>query len=192
MNNHTTPVVEVDRTLATREIPAGEARSAIFRRIYDAPVEDVWDACTDPERLRRWFGPVSGDFREGGHYVVAMAKGQILRCEPPRVLTLEWAGDDPENPSEQVELRLQPAAEGGTVFELEHSTIGGEFEWKGKLIDLITLLGGGWEPAFVSLDVFLHGETPADFDLEAFRKRPEIAAVANRAEEAWSELVGLS
>ncbi len=134
--------------------------------------------------------PVSGDLRQGGNYVAAMAKGEILRCEPPRLLTLEWAGDDPANPSEQVELRLQPAAEGGTVFELEHSAIGGEFEWKGKLIDLITLLGGGWEPAFVSLDVFLHGETPPDFDLEKFRTRPEIAAVANRAEEAWTELVG--
>ena len=33
---------------------------------YEAPVEDVWDAVTDPDRLARWLGPVTGDLQEGG------------------------------------------------------------------------------------------------------------------------------
>lgn len=27
---------------------------------YPTMVEDLWQACTQPERLARWFGPVSG------------------------------------------------------------------------------------------------------------------------------------
>jgi len=37
-----------------------------LRRCYDAPIGDVWDACTNPERIARWFMPVTGDFRPQG------------------------------------------------------------------------------------------------------------------------------
>ena len=44
----------------------------------------MWDACTDPERIGRWFLPVSGDLRLGGRYQLeGNAGGEILRCEPP-------------------------------------------------------------------------------------------------------------
>src|SRR4029079_676813 len=43
-------------------------------RIYDAPVEAVWDAWTDPEQVAQWWGPRgftltthSKDLRAGGH-----------------------------------------------------------------------------------------------------------------------------
>lgn len=28
----------------------------------------MWDACTDPERIPRWFLPISGDLRLNGRY----------------------------------------------------------------------------------------------------------------------------
>jgi uncharacterized protein YndB with AHSA1/START domain len=37
-------------------------------QVYAAPVEDVWDACTNPARIPRWFLPVSGELRLGGRY----------------------------------------------------------------------------------------------------------------------------
>ena len=43
------------REVGCRRIGAGEARSALMRRRYDAPIEDVWDAITDPDRIGRWF-----------------------------------------------------------------------------------------------------------------------------------------
>src|SRR5215831_19343211 len=48
-------------------------------RIYDASVEDVWDAWTDPEHVAQWWGPRgftltthSKDLRPGGSWVYTM------------------------------------------------------------------------------------------------------------------------
>jgi uncharacterized protein YndB with AHSA1/START domain len=48
-------------------------------RIFDAPVELVWTAWTDPEQVRRWWGPTGFscplarmDVREGGTSLVCM------------------------------------------------------------------------------------------------------------------------
>jgi uncharacterized protein YndB with AHSA1/START domain len=48
-------------------------------RVYDAPVEAVWDAWTDPEQVARWWGPRgftltthSKDLRPGGHWTYTM------------------------------------------------------------------------------------------------------------------------
>src|SRR5215475_10252712 len=48
-------------------------------RIYDAAVEDVWDAWTDPKQVAQWWGPRgftitthSKDLRPGGHWNYTM------------------------------------------------------------------------------------------------------------------------
>ncbi len=48
-------------------------------RVYDAPVETVWDAWTDPEQVAQWWGPRgftltthSKDLRPGGHWSYTM------------------------------------------------------------------------------------------------------------------------
>src|SRR5271168_2201460 len=48
-------------------------------RIYDAPVQAVWDAWTDPEQVAKWWGPRgftithhSKDLRPGGHWSYTM------------------------------------------------------------------------------------------------------------------------
>jgi uncharacterized protein YndB with AHSA1/START domain len=48
-------------------------------RVYDAPVEAVWDAWTDPEQAAQWWGPRgftltthSKDLRPGGHWTYTM------------------------------------------------------------------------------------------------------------------------
>ena len=58
-----------------------------------APIEDVWDACTTAERIGRWLMPVSGDLRRlGGKYQLeGNAGGEIVSCEPPRLLRVTWA-----------------------------------------------------------------------------------------------------
>jgi hypothetical protein len=61
---------------------------------YEGTLDDLWDACTNPKRIPRWFLPVSGDLRVGGRYQLeGNASGTIERCDPPnsfagaRVLT---------------------------------------------------------------------------------------------------------
>ncbi|HEX9338893.1 MAG TPA: SRPBCC family protein [Pseudonocardiaceae bacterium] len=114
---------------AHREAVAGDSTSVLLRRDFDATVEDVWDACTDPTRISRWFLPVTGEFTVGGHYqLVEHAGGEILRCEAPRLLRVTWVFGD--LPPSEVEVRLSPAATDRTLFELEHSRITEPAKWE--------------------------------------------------------------
>ena len=51
----------------------------VVSRIFNAPIENVWKVWTDPEYVKRWWGPdrftcpsAEIDFREGGRSVVCM------------------------------------------------------------------------------------------------------------------------
>ena len=108
----------VERRVGSRVMPAGQARTVTITRTYKAPVEDVWDAVTSKERIPRWFLPISGELRVGGHYQLeGQAGGTIERCDPPRgfFATWEFGGE-----VSWIELRLTAAAPGQTRFELEH------------------------------------------------------------------------
>src|SRR5262249_5137612 len=96
---------------------SGERVSVLLRRDYDAPIDDVWDAVTRPDRLKRWFMPISGELRAGGSFQLeGNAGGEILACEPPRLLRVTFGG-----PTSLVEVRLIAQGEGETLLELEHT-----------------------------------------------------------------------
>lgn len=60
-----TPPPEIVRT------EAGDT-AMVWRRPYPDPVEDVWAAVTDPERLGRWVGTWTGEPRVGGTVAFTM------------------------------------------------------------------------------------------------------------------------
>jgi uncharacterized protein YndB with AHSA1/START domain len=73
-----------------------------FERRYAHPIDRVWDALTQPERLVAWLGEAEIEPEEGGALKItwlnsdedgntAVYNGRITRFEPPRVL--EWDGD---------------------------------------------------------------------------------------------------
>jgi uncharacterized protein YndB with AHSA1/START domain len=177
-----------DREVRHRRIAAGEARTALLRRRYQAPLEDVWDACTDPERIRRWLLPVTGDLRAGGTFSLGgNAHGEILRCEPPRLLAVTWVYRD--RPADEVELRLSPGAGGETILELEHASVC-ETAPDG-VSDAIFGVGVGWEPALYALDLYVRGELP-DALADEWRRGeppPEVVALMTQAGQAWTALV---
>jgi uncharacterized protein YndB with AHSA1/START domain len=81
----------VRRQVGTRVLEAGEGRTVTVSQSYNATVEDVWDACTNPERIPRWFLPITGDMRPGGRYQLqGNASGMIERCDPPRSFAATW------------------------------------------------------------------------------------------------------
>jgi len=81
----------VQRRVGTRVLEAGEARTVTVSQTYDATVEDVWDACTNPERIPRWFLPISGDLRPGGRYELkGNASGTVQECDPPNSFAATW------------------------------------------------------------------------------------------------------
>jgi uncharacterized protein YndB with AHSA1/START domain len=109
----------VRRRIGARVLEAGQARVATISQTYGAPIEDVWDACTNAERIPRWFLPVTGDLRVGGRYQLeGNAGGTVERCDPPRsfAATWEYGGE-----VSWIEVRLTEEADGRTRLELEHT-----------------------------------------------------------------------
>jgi uncharacterized protein YndB with AHSA1/START domain len=84
-------IIAVRRTVGTRMLEAGEAHLVTLSQSYPTDAADLWDACTNIERIPRWFLPISGDLRVGGRYQLeGNANGTILTCEPPREFTATW------------------------------------------------------------------------------------------------------
>ena len=93
----------VQREVGSGTLAAGEARAIRLRRTYDAPIEDVWDALTDPERIGRWFLPISGDYRIGGRYQFeGNAGGEIVACERPHRLRATWVYGEAVQPGRRL------------------------------------------------------------------------------------------
>src|SRR5215218_3622198 len=56
-----------------------QATELVIERVLDAPRDRVWQAWTDPEHVKKWWGPkdftapsIESDFREGGKYLYCM------------------------------------------------------------------------------------------------------------------------
>ena len=119
MNDSTRADAEAaEREVRSLEWEGKAARAVITRRAYGTGIEDLWDAIVKPERLKRWFLPVSGDLREGGTYQLeGNAGGKIKRCEAPRLLAVTW---EINNGVGWVNVNLDPIDDGKTRLVLEH------------------------------------------------------------------------
>lgn len=172
----------VHRETGHRRIPAGEGQTVALRRTYDAPIEDVWDAITNPDRITRWFLPVTGDLRLGGTYQLkGNAGGEILRCEPPQLLKVTWVyGDNPtEADVSEVEARLTPV-NGRTVLELEHAAVVDPKFWAEFGPGAV---GVGWDLTLLGLGLHLRDESLDD--PEAWAQSPAGREFAARSSTAW-------
>ena len=70
---------QAKENLMTTSTISVEKRDLVITRVFDAPVETVWKAWTEPEHVMRWWGPANFtaceckiDFRVGGKYVFCM------------------------------------------------------------------------------------------------------------------------
>jgi uncharacterized protein YndB with AHSA1/START domain len=145
------------RAMGKGSVPAGDAYTVEVRRRYEAQIDDVWDALTSPERLQRWLNPITGDLRLGGKFALDSGEhGEILRCEPPRLLKVSWLyGTDAWPGTSEVEVRLVAGPTGDTEFELIHAAILEEplFPTYGPGAG-----GVGWDLALLALARLLAGD----------------------------------
>jgi uncharacterized protein YndB with AHSA1/START domain len=117
----------VQRQVGSRVIEAGQARSVIISQVYAAPAEDVWDACTNPERIPRWFLPVTGELRLGGRYQLeGNAGGTIERCDPPRSFAATWEFG---GQTSWIEVLVTPEPDGRTRLRIEHLARADDERW---------------------------------------------------------------
>jgi len=136
----------VRRLIGTRVVAAGEARVMTISQAYQTGIDDLWDACTNPERISRWFLPVSGELRLGGRFQIqGNASGTIERCDPPKSFgaTWEFGGE-----VSWIEVRLNPEADGSTTLELEHTAHVDDERWAEFGPGAV---GIGWDMGFMGL-----------------------------------------
>jgi uncharacterized protein YndB with AHSA1/START domain len=130
-----------------------------IERTFAAGAEDVFDAWTSPEVMRRWFHcapdwetPVAEvDLRVGGQVRIVMrqpdgseagARGEYTLIDRPRRLAMAWTFDDDPANEQLIELSFSES-EGSTTVRLVNSRIssddrrrGQDWGWRGCLDEL--------------------------------------------------------
>jgi uncharacterized protein YndB with AHSA1/START domain len=180
-------IAATHRELGNSPLTTGEGRSLLLRRGYDATIEDVWDACTTPDRLGRWLAPVTGDLRPGGTFQLeGNAGGQILRCEEPHLLKVTWTMG--EGMPTEVEVRLSRGPNNDTILELEHAA-------PAEIVDEMARtygpggtigIGCGWDLALLGLDYHLRG---LPLDPATWEHTPEAKEFATGSCHAWGSVI---
>lgn len=133
-------------------------------RVFDAPLERVFEAFTEPAELAKWWGPhgfttpeIHLDLRVGGSYRFTMQppdgeafhlSGAFLEIHPPArpSFTFRWDEPDPDDRETVVSLSLDSVG-GVTTVSLSQ----GQFATEGRL----ELHREGWSDSFDKLDAVL-------------------------------------
>jgi uncharacterized protein YndB with AHSA1/START domain len=141
-------------------------------RVIRAPRARVYEAWTDPEILKQWFGPtalripdVSLDVRVGGAYRIEFAPravadgdacgsqntaafGHYTKIVPNELLQFTWSSNWQPGEDSLVTVSLKDAADGTEItilhenFNTEASRDGHNQGWMGSLDKLASLLEG--------------------------------------------------
>src|SRR4051812_6306127 len=105
---------------------------------FDAAIDEVWSALTQPERLARWYGGIEGDLRMGGGYRARLhasgweGTGRVEACERPRRFVVVSKA---LNEAKEVSTEVTLAADGDqTALVVEE---------RGLPLDLLWAYGAG-------------------------------------------------
>jgi uncharacterized protein YndB with AHSA1/START domain len=143
--------------------------------VYATDIEDLWEACTDPDRLARWIAEVSGDLRVGGTVELVFTStwagpAVIETCDAPHhLLLITQPGTEEEG---QLEAWLTSEGTGTRVV----------VEERGLPVDKLHYYGSGWQAHLEDLRSSLASSGPVHPDGYG----PERAASAWHAR--WTEL----
>jgi uncharacterized protein YndB with AHSA1/START domain len=172
----------VRRQVGTRQLDAGQGHTVTLSQVYATDVDDLWDACTNPERITRWFLPVHGDLRLGGRFQLeGNAGGTIEACEPPHHFRATWEFGDAVS---WIEVRLSPEPGGGTRFELQH-TAGDDDHWQQFGPGAV---GVGWDLALMGLSLHItRGEAVDPAAVMAWTTSPDGVTFVERSAARWGE-----
>ena len=153
------------RPTGRREERDGESY-LVFERTFRAPIDDVWAAVTESERLGRWIGVWTGDPAAGSVTFRMTAEGDdvddetiwIDECVPPRRLVMRSAQpvEDDQLWAWQVDL-----AEAGGVTTLT-------FAQGVTDTELAESVGPGWDYYLDRLVAAHAGKDVAAIDFDAY------------------------
>ena len=171
----------ISRQVEQQQSESGEIVTVTLERRYPADVPDVWQAITDPERLRRWFLPITGDLRPGGNFQLeGNAGGDILTCEAPRCLQVTFGSE-----SSIVDVVLSGERD-ETLLRLTHSV---PLELAGSTAGAL-YVGPGWDGALLGMALYLTGQVSDD--PVAAANSPEAQDFNVKSIEEWVDAVEAS
>ena len=159
------------RILGSLAVAGGTGVVRMEDRI-DAEIGEVWSALTDPARLARWYGEVSGELRLGGEYRAHLhasgweGTGRVTACEPPR--HLQVAAAEPGQPEHVGEVTLVASG---------HQT---QLVWeeRGVRADLLFAFGAGIQVHVEDLVAHLAGRERCDAGQRFAELEPAYTALA--------------
>jgi uncharacterized protein YndB with AHSA1/START domain len=105
----------------------------VIERIFDAPRERVWEAWTDPEQVKKWWGPkgytapsIESDLRVGGKYLYCMRSSEGQEY---------WSTGtfDEIVPMERIVVTDSFADENGNVVSPQHYGFGDDHPMEGQV-----------------------------------------------------------
>ena len=162
----------ITRAISSREVEGRLARVLTASRVYNTDQADLWDALTSVERIPRWFLPISGDLRLGGHYQFeGNAGGEIVACDPPEQFKVTWGMQGQDS---WVHVTLSAQEDGGTLLRLEHIAHVPDEMWDQYGPGAV---GVGWDGGLLGLALYLSGDSSVT---------PETAAEGGVSEEGQS------
>jgi uncharacterized protein YndB with AHSA1/START domain len=130
-----------------------------IERTFAAPAEDVFDAWTSPEVMRRWFhcepdwetAEAEVDLRLGGAVRIVMrrpdgseagARGEYRLIERPHRLVMAWTFDEEPSNEQLIELSFTESGDSTTVLLVnsgiatDQRRAGQDWGWRGCLDQL--------------------------------------------------------
>lgn len=171
----------VRRSVREDERDGQPTRVVVAAQEYPSGVDDVWDAVTNPDRLPRWFLPVSGDLTPGGRYQFqGNAGGEVLACDKPERVLVTWEFGDAVT---WLELTLTDLG-GRTRLQLEHVAplVDQWFEYGPGAV------GVGWDLAFFGLANHLAGGPELNgLSEDVMTTTPEGRAFVAGCSEGWGD-----
>ncbi|MEO0605914.1 MAG: SRPBCC family protein [Myxococcota bacterium] len=172
-----------------REVRDGERDGARTRivsgtRRYPTTQDDLWDALTTVDRIRRFMGPLEGDLSLGGRYQLeGNAGGTITECDAPHTFAITW-----EFMGSVSWVRVQLTADGDhTQLRLEHEMSADpthEAHWAQYGPGAT---GVGWELAMLGLGHHLAtGEANDPRAVEAWSASPSGRTFLTDCADGWA------
>lgn len=174
---------EVRRELTIDRVERTQHTVQTISQSYATTVDDLWEACTQADRLERWFAPVSGDLRLGGRYQVeGNASGEVVACDPPQSFTVTWEfGGD----SSHVAVHVAPEGDRARLT-IEHSHAGdADSDFWAQFGPGAT--GVGWDLALLGLSLHLGAGQDRPRDPDAFARTAPAQQFIRAVSECWGQ-----
>ena len=171
----------VARRVEPREVDGEPANVVMLEQTYPTTIDDLWDVLTNPERIPRWFLPISGDLQVGGRYQIeGNAGGTITACDAPHRFDATWEFGGAVS---WIEVRLREESAEATCLTLAHIARP-DAHWQQFGPGAV---GIGWDGALLGLALHIETGANAPADAAGWMTSPDGIAFYRTSGEKWIE-----